>query len=219
MILIRFATWTLDHLLPQPYREALAGDLLEELRCGRSVAWYCRQVVLALSTAVFYHLRRLAPSLAFSVIWSLFYPLWRALLWQRPRTQAIFDQGSKLDWPVSAICELSRGILPALTFVWFGFTLCSLLRNQRTSTRLFLIRFLSGLSVSLSVLLVSTIALLGCMGNPASPHSSLSQSSPYLAPYHLVLSLPLALSLAAALVALLSPASTSSFAVSVARKP
>jgi hypothetical protein len=42
------ATWMLDHLLWGGRNEALAGDLLEEYKRRRSVAWYWRQVLGAI---------------------------------------------------------------------------------------------------------------------------------------------------------------------------
>jgi hypothetical protein len=43
-----FATWLLKHLCPGQYSEALAGDLVEEYRRGRSESWYWRQVLVAI---------------------------------------------------------------------------------------------------------------------------------------------------------------------------
>jgi hypothetical protein len=42
------ATWMLRHCIPGRRNEALAGDLLEEFRAGRSIAWYWRQVLDAI---------------------------------------------------------------------------------------------------------------------------------------------------------------------------
>ena len=40
------ATWILDHFVPN--NEALAGDLIEQFRQGRSSLWYWRQVAVAI---------------------------------------------------------------------------------------------------------------------------------------------------------------------------
>jgi hypothetical protein len=42
------ATWLLKHVRFINTDEAIAGDLLEEFTQGRSAAWYCRQVLLAI---------------------------------------------------------------------------------------------------------------------------------------------------------------------------
>ena len=44
----RFAMWLLQHFGPEANQEALAGDLLEGYRHGRSKAWYWRQVLAAI---------------------------------------------------------------------------------------------------------------------------------------------------------------------------
>ena len=43
-----FATWLLKHLCSGQYTDALAGDLVEEYRRGRSESWYWRQVLVAI---------------------------------------------------------------------------------------------------------------------------------------------------------------------------
>jgi hypothetical protein len=43
-----FATWLLKHLCSGQYSDALAGDLVEEYRRGRSESWYWRQVLVAI---------------------------------------------------------------------------------------------------------------------------------------------------------------------------
>jgi hypothetical protein len=45
----RLPAWMLEHLNAGNSNEALAGDLVEEVRCGRSAVWYWRQVLGALA--------------------------------------------------------------------------------------------------------------------------------------------------------------------------
>ena len=42
------ATRLLERLASGPHGDALAGDLIEQYRQGRSAAWYWRQVLLAI---------------------------------------------------------------------------------------------------------------------------------------------------------------------------
>ena len=42
-----FATWMLEHGIPGDTEEALAGDLFEEFRSGRSEGWFWRQALAA----------------------------------------------------------------------------------------------------------------------------------------------------------------------------
>jgi hypothetical protein len=50
-----FATWLVKQFRPDD--EAIIGDLIEEYRAGRSVAWYWRQVVIAITIGLAKELR------------------------------------------------------------------------------------------------------------------------------------------------------------------
>src|SRR5947207_11163298 len=52
------AVWLLERLTQRQNREALAGDLLEERRQGRSDMWFWRQVVAAITVNCLGELRR-----------------------------------------------------------------------------------------------------------------------------------------------------------------
>ena len=75
---IGLATWMLEHLTFGRDNESLSGDLLEELRAGRSAGWYFRQVATAIGIGVCEAIREYASPLVFSAGWSALYPLWRA---------------------------------------------------------------------------------------------------------------------------------------------
>ena len=49
---IDLANWMLKHWVLGPYDESLTGDLLEELRSGRSVGWYWRQAIAAIAVSL-----------------------------------------------------------------------------------------------------------------------------------------------------------------------
>jgi hypothetical protein len=51
------ATWLLDRLTSGPARDALAGDLIEQYRQGRSRAWYWWQVLVAIVVATIREVR------------------------------------------------------------------------------------------------------------------------------------------------------------------
>src|SRR5258705_5923738 len=73
------ATWMLEHLTFGRDNESLSGDLLEELRGGRSAGWYFRQVSMAIGIGVCEAIRESASPLLFSAGWSALYPLWRLI--------------------------------------------------------------------------------------------------------------------------------------------
>lgn len=62
------ATWLLEHLVLGPKNEALAGDLLEEFRQRRSVAWYWRQVLGAILVGFLNELRSQWLAVGFEVV-------------------------------------------------------------------------------------------------------------------------------------------------------
>src|SRR4029077_19914803 len=59
------ATWMLEHLTSGTRNEALAGDLLEELRAGRTNAWYWRQALSACAVSWSKSLAVRGPMLSF----------------------------------------------------------------------------------------------------------------------------------------------------------
>jgi len=64
------ATWFVEHLIPGPRNEALAGDLLEQFGQGRSVTWYWRQVLVAILTGFLKEWRILAWAAVVTVCWA-----------------------------------------------------------------------------------------------------------------------------------------------------
>lgn len=157
---IAIANWALEHIAPMPHSKALAGDLSEELNSGRPLAWYWRQVFIALATAIFLKLRTFALPLAFSACWSTLYPLWQFSIWKTHAIQSFFHQWSALDLPYSAPSNIAQNLLPACTFVWLGLLIYLPLRSKRTQTPSAL-RLFGSFSLSLNVLLLAIIVFTG----------------------------------------------------------
>jgi len=114
----QLATWMLDHLTPADRDEALAGDLLEVFRSGRSNGWYWRQVIAACAVAWFRSLRSRLPLLGFALLWSTLAPAWVALLEKgadRPLIAIVLNQ----HWLLAA--ALWVGLSAA--FLWCGMLL------------------------------------------------------------------------------------------------
>lgn len=130
---VGLATWMLEQLTFGRDNESLSGDLLEELRGGRSAGWYFRQVSMAMGIGVCEAIREYASPLVFSAGWSALYPLWR-FIGRNRLVHPAPDRWVALGWPYSTMLDLAAGILPAVTFVWLGFLvyLLLLLRLRRT---------------------------------------------------------------------------------------
>lgn len=116
----RLATWMLEHLMPGDRNEALAGDLLEELRAGRSIGWYRRQVVAAIAAGwlrgVFDH----RIELFFAAIWSILVPAWQLsferFFWQSSFIGHIW----RIPWPWSTVCMAGLSTAEDLIFILAG---------------------------------------------------------------------------------------------------
>ncbi|HWE84329.1 MAG TPA: hypothetical protein VG267_05255 [Terracidiphilus sp.] len=71
------AAWMLEHLIPAAERdEAVAGDLEEHFRAGRSDAWYWRQAGAAIATGWAQYLARRRVMIVFALLWSMLAPVW-----------------------------------------------------------------------------------------------------------------------------------------------
>jgi len=203
--LVALATWILEHLTYVPHKEALVGDLLEELRRGRSTRWYWRQVLSAIGVELSRRPRDYALILIFSAAWSTLYPFWWHLIGRSHLPQTIPQRWAAFDWPYSAVLALFCGVTPAVTFIWLGIFIYLLSRIgiARELTRL---QVLSSLSLSLNVLLVANIGLLKSLGGAAIDIRYVPPEDFY-ATFHLnSISFPLVLSLFFAIACALPPA-------------
>lgn len=198
---VALATWMLEHLTFGCRNESLSGDLLEELRAGRSESWYWRQALSAIAITLSSQSRAYVFPLVFSTGWSLLYPAWRLSVMKSRVTQAIFEQSAVHDWPYSTLLQLLSTVIPIVTFVWIGFFAYLILRDQ-VVRQLSVLRLLGSLSISLNVLFVATIG----QHLVRDSRTDVRSVSPEDLSSHLfALSIPLALSLLSALVCALPP--------------
>jgi len=113
-------TWMLQHLTPGPRNQALAGDLLEEFRGGRSDGWYRRQVFAAIAIgclrSVFDH--RIA--LFFAATWSMLSPLLELIFVRLFRQNNFIGHIWRIPWPWSTACSFGLSTAEDLLFVWIG---------------------------------------------------------------------------------------------------
>lgn len=116
----RLATWILEHLIPAEGNEALAGDLMESFRAGRSAGWYWRQVLAASGIRLIRSLFRHRFVLIFATAWSMLSPAWN-LIFIRLQNQSNFGGFLwRIPWPWSTVCTFSLSTVIDLLFMWAG---------------------------------------------------------------------------------------------------
>jgi hypothetical protein len=193
---VALATWMLEHLTFGSRNESLSGggDLLEELRSGRSAGWYWRQVASAIAVTLSGKSRAYGLPLVFSAGWCILYPaLWPSIMSSR-LAQTMLERMAAHDWPCSSSLQFVSGVTPAVMFVWIGFFVYLTL-HHRAGRQFSALRVLGSLSISLNVLFVATIAQH--LGNSGLDVRIVSREN-----FHshlVVLSIPPALSLFSAL--------------------
>jgi hypothetical protein len=192
---VALATWILEHLTFGSHNEALAGDLLEELRRGRSAVWYWRQVLSAIRVSAVSQFRDYALPLAFSAGWSMFYPVWWLYIERSQLARTMFERWVALDWPYSTSWKLAGGIIPVVTFLWLGFFVY-LMSHRELAPQLSKLQLLGSLSISLNVLLVG---LLIHFKHPGIDVGYVTRESLYANSHLVAISMALALSLLSAI--------------------
>ncbi len=114
----------LEHLIPPAERdEALAGDLEEHYRAGRSDAWYRRQAAAAVGTAWAKYLGRRRSMLVFALLWSMLAPGWVVFVDRTENGSNVFGSLWRMDWPFSTLANFGVWIILNVAFVWAGILL------------------------------------------------------------------------------------------------
>ncbi len=117
------ATWMLEHWAFGARNDALAGDLLEEFRCGRSTGWYWRQVLAAIVIGCSREILNHRSVLLFAVLWSILSPSWVVLSWNAEVNTRAYGLMWQMDWPWSTLCSIALSLATSLTFIWSGMIL------------------------------------------------------------------------------------------------
>ena len=156
----RAATWVLRHLVPGEPNDALAGDLLEEFRTGRSAAWYRHQVIAAVTTGWAKEILKRMDAVVFAALWAIVAPAWvfeYMIYLNHSSDLASFIWN--LPWPWSTICDIALQTLLNLSFVWSGLLLFFGLEAGITG-RLNLRQFSRGIARGAFAFLVLSAAIL-----------------------------------------------------------
>jgi hypothetical protein len=116
----------LEHWTPGPRNDALAGDLIEQFRSGRTHrtrAWYWRQVLAAIAIDCFREILNHRSVIFFAVLWSAASPSWVVLSTNAEVHSRAFDLMWQMDWPWSSICAIAVSFSTSLFFIWSGMAL------------------------------------------------------------------------------------------------
>jgi len=114
------ATWMLEHLAPGIDGNALAGDLLEEFRHRRSVAWYWRQVLLAIFVSFSKEFGRQWRAAGFALAWTFGSAIVLRVLYQSSHFRGLQGWAIMRDWPESIVLSISLFMSPQFLMWWFG---------------------------------------------------------------------------------------------------
>ena len=117
------ALWLLDHLIPGPANEALAGDLLEEFSTGRGAAWYWRQTLAVLALACSRPLLNNRSVLIFATLWSTFAPAWLLGLAALENHIRFNQRFSQFGWPWPILSDWGLLLAANLAYIWTGIAL------------------------------------------------------------------------------------------------
>jgi hypothetical protein len=113
------AAWMLEHFFTCRLDEALIGDLFEEFTCGRSVGWFWRQALDAVTIRICKGLVCRRTVLLFAALWSAAAPLWLSVA-REDSFPSLIEAIRHMDWPWSSICTVVLPLGAKLAFVWAG---------------------------------------------------------------------------------------------------
>jgi hypothetical protein len=165
------ATWMLEHMTPGACNHALAGDLFESFRAGRSSAWYWRQVLHALLIRYARELRSHRAILLFAFFWSMLAPAWLLAVAELETSANVGERLSRFDWPRPILCDLTLLLASNLLFIWLGIFLYlypEVWAERRPNLR----SLRRGIGASLPVLVALWAVLLALPGHFLAVHKA-----------------------------------------------
>ena len=153
------AMWILDQVTPAIHEEALAGDLLEEFRRGRSTGWYWRQVLGAVAMGCSREMRRRGLTLVFAVFWSVLAPAWLLAIASVEQHFDLNRRFGEMEWPWSVVCDWGSLLAANVLFIWAGVALY-LTSHIWTTGKLKLRPLVRGLAASMPAIIAVWAGLI-----------------------------------------------------------
>ena len=155
----RMAMWMLEHWTPGGRNDALAGDLLEEFRSGRTGAWYWRQVLAAIVLSCLREILNHRTVLLFAAAWSMLAPAWVLIVSAVEQHFNLSARIVQLDFPWSTLSDLGLLLVSNLFFIWAGILLY-LIPHLWLRRRLRFRPLAQGVLASVPVLIAIWVALI-----------------------------------------------------------
>lgn len=115
----RLARWLLEHCSAPGRDEALAGDLLEELRAGRSPEWYRRQALNAVTVSWMRVLGARGMLFLFAVLWSSLAPAWKVFT-DHLQDQPVFTEIWSKFGSIWILPAFALWVALHSAFLWIG---------------------------------------------------------------------------------------------------
>jgi hypothetical protein len=153
------ATWMLEHMTAGPSNEALAGDLLEDFRCGRSPGWYWRQVLGAIAISYSREILNHANVMLFAALWSMLAPAWLIMIGNTEERFKFSSRIWQMDWPWSTVCDVGLLLAANVLFIWVG-TVLYLIPHLLAARNLRVRPLLKGIAAGLPALIALWAALV-----------------------------------------------------------
>jgi hypothetical protein len=168
----RLATWLLEHLALGNKNVGLAGDLVEEFRQGRPVAWYWRQVIGAIVVSFSNELHAQGGAIGFAIVWTCAAAVLWPHVWTCSQLQFLIGWGTRHNWPESLIYVTAIEIATMAVILWVALSLyLAIMRSFDLK------RFVWGLFVGLLAVVVGSVSRIF---NSALPHLHFHYSPDFL---------------------------------------
>lgn len=104
---IAFGLLLIRRFGPKHNQEALVGDLLERLAEGRTANWFWREILGALTAALFMRLKGGCSEMAFALAGTGVFVVFERTIVRISLDNPLFGLGVGLPWPLSSIYDFS----------------------------------------------------------------------------------------------------------------
>lgn len=174
------ARWMLEHCAAANCPDALAGDLLEEFRSGRSDSWYWRQTLNACAITWLHNLQARWSLVVVAFLWSTLGPALTDIVYRLDSESGASGAMWRMDGPFAEFSSFWIWLVLNISFVWAGILLY-LSFNARFARALPVRKIARTLVLAVPLFLsiyLTTFVLMNLFAFPG-PQVNLSNVAPY----------------------------------------